>query len=473
MNKRLVIVSCRLPVTVQKLDDRVLVQQSAGGIATGLQPPHQRSGGVWIGWPGDLESLEPDERRLVQDRLDELRLVPIALEYEEVEAFYERIANGVLWPTFHDRLDRLPLRIQGWRGYEDVNHRFSDATARLWKDGDLVWVHDYQLMLVPEQLRKYHPGARIGFFLHIPFPAPQLFATLPFREDLLRGVLGADVVGFHTRSYRESFLSAARWLLGAEISSDGTVALGDRRIRTGVFPMGIDAGHFAERASSLEVSRRALDLRRTRGRLLLGIDRLDYSKGIPRRLLSVERLLSVYPEWRSRVRFVQVAVPSRGRVGAYRRFRSDVEELVGRINGQFATPDWTPIHYLHRSISDNTLVSLYRAADVMLVTPVRDGMNLVSKEFVATRVDGDGVLVLSEFAGAAETMTDALLVNPYDVDQVADAIHLALTMDAAERRRRMQALRSHVLTHDVHSWTASFLKELEGDDGQVAAVAAD
>jgi trehalose 6-phosphate synthase/phosphatase len=320
-------------------------------------------------------------------------------------------------------------------------------------------------------LRERLPGARIGFFLHIPFPHPELFATLPTRRWLVEGVLGADLVGFHTRRYRGHFADAARRLFGAETAWGGggdeaggaRLTLGGRPVRLGVFSMGVDAEALGVRADARAVTAEALAFKPQGQRLLVGVDRLDYSKGIPRRLLALEQLLVRNPEWRGRVRLVQVAVPSRGEVAAYRRFRAQVDGLVGRINGRFATPTWTPVHYLHRSVPEPTLLALYRAADVMLVTPVRDGMNLVAKEFAAARGDEDGVLVLSEFAGASAELREALLVNPYDVHGTADAIHQALTMEPGERRRRMRALRAHVRAHDVHRWAASFLAALAGD----------
>jgi trehalose 6-phosphate synthase/phosphatase len=326
-------------------------------------------------------------------------------------------------------------------------------------------VHDYQLMRLPRLLRDRLPEARIGFFLHIPFPNPEVYLTLPVRRWLIEGMMGADLIGFHTRRYRGHFTAALRRLFGVEMRPDERVTIDGRAIRLGVFPMGVDAADFAARAAAREVSAATLELESAGGgtqgqRLLVGIDRLDYSKGIARRLLSFERLLIQHPEWRERVRLLQVAVPSRGGLREYRRFRGEVETLVGRINGEFATPNWTPIHYMFRSVPSTVLLAMYRAADVMLVTPLRDGMNLVAKEFVASRADEDGVLLLSEFAGAIDELADAVMVNPYDVDGCADAIHAALRMERTERRRRMRALRAQVFDHDVHRWAREFLEAL-------------
>jgi trehalose 6-phosphate synthase/phosphatase len=349
--------------------------------------------------------------------------------------------------------------------YERANARFADVVAAHWRPGDTIWVHDYQLLRLPALLRERLPGARIGFFLHIPFPNPEIFFTLSTRRWLVEGMLGADLIGFHTRRYRGHFTAALRRLFGIEMDSSEHVTYGGRRIRLGVFPMGVDATDFANRSTAREVSSLTLDLKASAQRLLVGIDRLDYSKGIARRLLSFEQLLAQHPEWRERVRLVQIAVPSRGRVKEYGRFRREVESLVGRINGEFATPGWTPIQYIFRSVSPEMLLALYRAADVMLVTPLRDGMNLVAKEFVASRSDEDGVLVLSEFAGAVDELGDAFIVNPYDVDGVAQTIHMALTMPAIERRTRMRRLRSQVFGHDVHAWAREFLTALDDRSG--------
>jgi trehalose 6-phosphate synthase/phosphatase len=460
MPPRLLIVSNRLPITVARSAHGPEVQPSVGGLATGLRAPHERSDGLWIGWPGDLSDLSADERVDVDRQLAAHRTVAVTMSAREHEVFYERICNGVLWPLCHDRLDHLPLRVEGWEAYEAMNRRFADAVVAHYRPGDVIWVHDYQLLRMPALLRERLPEARIGFFLHIPFPNPEIFFTLPVRAWLVEGMMGADLVGFHTRRYRGHFTAALRRLFGLEMGADGIVAWRGRSVRLGIHPMSVDAASFAAAATQPAIVRERDALRSGVDRLLLGIDRLDYSKGIPRRLVAFEQLLRAHPEWHGRVRLVQCAVPSRGGVGAYARFRTEVNALVGRINGDLGTATWTPVHYLHRSLPFETLVALYRAADVMLVTPVRDGMNLVAKEFVASRIDDDGVLVLSEFAGAADELSAALIVNPYDVDGVSEAIHRALLMEPEERRARMRALRVQVAAHDVHAWTEGFLSAL-------------
>ena len=457
---RLLIVSNRLPVTVTREEGALRVQPSAGGLATGLSGPHERSGGLWIGWPGDTEG-DAEDREALERHLVGLRAVPVWLDADEVNRFYEGFSNGVLWPLFHYLPEQMPLHVQEWDAYERVNERFADAVAACHQPGDLVWVHDYQLMLVPQLLRARLPDARIGFFLHIPFPSSEMFRILPARDRILRGLLGADLVGFHTAAYMRHFASSLLRILGIAAQVD-RVRCDGRDVRIGVFPMGIDAAKFAAMAEEGGVADEVRAFRVPEASaVLLGIDRLDYTKGIPRRLLAFETLLHRHPELRERVRLVQVAVPSRTNVGAYQEFRRQVDEMVGRLNGAFATPSWTPVHYLYRSLDERELVALYRAADLMLVTSVRDGMNLVAKEFIAARTDDDGVLVLSEFAGAAAELAEAVLVNPYDVDRTAEAVHRALTLPVSERRTRMQGLRKRVSRYDVHRWVESFLAALE------------
>ncbi len=458
---RLVVVSNRLPIRVAAVDGRARIEASTGGLATGLRTPHESGDGVWIGWPGDLSALSEEERSHLESQLIEQRLVPVDLDSDLVKRYYESFANGVLWPLFHYVVAALPLEVRDFDAYSDANQRFAEAVASVARPGDRVWVHDYQLLLLPEMVRRLVPGVRIGFFLHIPFPSSEVFRALPHREELLRGMLGADLVAFHTPAYVRHFASTLLRILGVSTEID-RVAWEGREVRLGVHPMGIDARAFAATADDPSVQREALSLRGDAGeQILLGVDRLDYTKGIPRRLLAFERLLERHPELRERVRFVQVAVPSRAEVPAYQDFRSQADQLIGRIHGAFATARWVPVHWIYRGLSREDVVALYRSADVMLVTPIRDGMNLVAKEFVASRTDGDGVLVLSEFAGAAAELAEALLVNPYDVAAMADTYYRALTMPEAERRARMAALRRRVFLYDVHRWVAASIDTLE------------
>jgi len=459
---RLLIVSNRLPITLSQKEGRLEVARSAGGLATGLAGPHERGDGLWIGWPGDTGDLSAAKRADVAARLAEMRAVPVWLGADEAKRFYEGFCNSVLWPVFHYLLDQLPIHMQGWASYERANRRFADVVAEHHRPGDIVWVHDYQLMLVPQYLRERVPDARIGYFLHIPFPSSEVFRTLPFREKILEGLLGADLIGFHTPSYLRHFASTLLRVLG--ISPEGDrVRVGAREVRLDAFPMGIDAERFSTLADQPGVVAEAESLRAGADgcAVILGVDRLDYTKGITRRLLSFEELIKRYPQLRERVRLIQVAVPSRTDVQAYKGFRRELEGLVGRLNGALGTPRWVPINYVYRNVSDEELVALYRAADVMVVTPVRDGMNLVAKEFVAARPDEDGVLVLSEFAGAAAELREALLVNPFAIDQTAETYARALALPQEERRARMRSLRRRVFSFDVDWWARSYLDALE------------
>ncbi len=459
---RLLLVSNRLPVTVKADKDGVSVVRSAGGLATGLRGPHERSGGVWIGWPGEVSRLTPAQRASVDAQLADLRCVPLHLSASEVSRFYEGYSNRVLWPLCHYLIERIPRQDRDWEVYRKVNERFADLVVRHYQPGDTIWVHDYQLMLVPAFLRARLPQARIGYFHHIPFPSSEIFRTLPQRAELAHGLLGADLVGFHTPSYVHHFSSSMLRVLGLETEMDHVTYEG-RAVRLGAFPMGINAAAFERLAEDPGVLGE-VSVIRERGagqRLLLGIDRLDYTKGIPRRLLAVQRLLEREPAWRGRLRLIQVAVPSRTQVEDYAVYRDKVDELVGRINGLYGTVHNVPIHYLYRSFNERQLVGLYRAADVMLVTAIRDGMNLVAKEFCAARPDDDGVLILSEFAGAATELRDAVIINPYDVEAMADAIEEALEMPVEERRRRMRSMRVQVKSRDVHWWVGHFLDSLQ------------
>jgi trehalose 6-phosphate synthase/phosphatase len=418
---------------------------------------------LWIGWPGELSRLTPAQRSAVDAELHALRTVPVPLPPSDVHRFYDGFSNGVLWPLFHYLLDKVNLDARSdWEAYRDVNERFADAVVKHARPGDLIWIHDYQLALVPALVRRSLPEAVIGFFLHIPFPAPDVFRILPWREQILRGLLGADHLGFHTASYRANFARSAAQVLSVETEID-TVIHEERRVELGVHPIGIDVEAYARLASDPDVQADAQRIRdEARGRkIVLGIDRLDYTKGIARRFLAVERLLEREPTVRSQMRLIQIAVPTRERTPAYADFRRVVNELVGRINGHYGSTDAVPIHYMYRSFTEAQVAALYLAADVMLVTPLRDGMNLVAKEYVAMRKDETGVLVLSEFAGAAAELAEALLVNPYDLDSMAAAVKQSLTMSPAEQQLRMRTLRDRVAASDVHLWARGFLDDLE------------
>jgi trehalose 6-phosphate synthase len=451
----LVVVSNRLPVTRAARGDEW--DLSPGGLVSALTPVLQKRASTWVGWPGPGRGRAP--RRLDSHGI---RLRPVPLSATQVEGYYEGFSNRTLWPLYHDSVRPAEYHRPWWATYVEVNHLFAEAALAEAAPGAIVWVHDYHLQLVPRMLRERRPDLRIGFFLHIPFPPQELFAQIPWRRQILEGLLGADVVGFQTLVGARNFSVLCRRYAEAEADRDGLRLFG-RTSRIGAFPISVDTQQLVEIAGRPEVARTVAEIRARLGnphRLLLGVDRLDYTKGIDVRLLVFEELLREQRlDPRSCV-LVQVAVPSREEVHSYQAVRSEVERLVGSINGAFGQVGRAPVHYLHRSLPLPELIALYRAADVMLVTPVRDGMNLVAKEYVAARTDERGVLVLSELTGAAHELRAALQVNPYDVEGLKDAVVRAVEMPAGEQARRMASLRRIVERNDVHAWARSFLEGL-------------
>nr|WP_307856362.1 trehalose-6-phosphate synthase [Catenulispora pinistramenti] len=462
------VVANRLPVDLDQLDDGTQRwRPSPGGLVSALEPFLRGRHGAWVGWPGRADmDLAPFEDK-------GLAIHPVKLSHAEVRDYYEGFSNATLWPLYHDVVVPPVFKKSWWDSYVAVNQRFADAAAAAAAKGATVWVQDYQLQLVPAMLREQRPDLRIGFFLHIPFPPVELFMQLPWRTELVRGLLGADVIGFQMPQGAQNFLWLAGRLLGLEPTKaavrvrnrPGSVPFDGRQVRVGAFPISIDAAGFDELAQSPRTTDRAQQIRSDMGnprRLLLGVDRLDYTKGIDVRLRALRELLAsgrVDPE---SVAMVQLAIPSRERVGQYQAMRRSIEEQVGQLNGDFGRVGRPIVHYLHQSMDRDELVALYSAADVMVVTPLRDGMNLVCKEYVATRHGLDGALVLSEFAGAAAELAEgALLVNPHDLDGVADALEQALTMDPEQERKRMRTLHRQVMTHDVGLWARSFLDFLD------------
>jgi trehalose 6-phosphate synthase/phosphatase len=463
---RTLIVSNRLPMTVRIEDGEVLLRQSDGGLATGLRGVHEREGGLWIGWSGLTDRGSSSAHGTVAYRLRDLGALPVPLSEEEVAGYYRGYSNSALWPVLHGCLRQPLVADADWELYRAVNERYADVVARHLCAGDRVWIHDFHLMLLPRLVRDRCPGARIGFFLHTPFPPAESFATLREASELLEGVLGADLIGFHTRDYGRHFTAAVRLILGSPaISDDSEVDPHQARIVT--CPMGIDVAFFAAWARKPAVITEAARIRGDgEGPLFVGIDRLDYTKGIAERLQAFERLLEVEPGLRGRARLIQVAVPSREDASGYAENRRMVETLVAHINHRYA--GWSPVEYRYARVDTATLVALYRAADVMLVTPLCDGMNLVAKEFIASRDDEDGVLVLSSRAGAAAELHAAVLTDPDDLDDLVRAYRAALEMSAVERRVRMRHLRTTVETHDVFQWSRRFLEALDGPVGHSA-----
>ena len=429
---------------------------SPGGLVSALTPILQQTRGSWVGWSGIAD------QRFDPFTHSDINQVPVPLTRVEYEDFYVGFCNGTLWPLYHDSVRAPQFHRHWWRPYEAVNRRFAETAAETLDPDDVAWVQDYQLQLVPQMIRDLAPVHRIGFYLHIPFPPVELFAKLPWRRQVLEGLLGADVLAFQSRSSRTNFSVAARRLAGATGSSS-RLEWDGRAVILQVVPIGIDTSVFHELAMSEETARHAAEIRSQLGDpevVILGVDRLDYTKGIDFRMRALQTLFEHRPALIGKVTFVQIAVPSREDVDEYQQIRADIEGLVGRINGDFAEVGRPPIHYLYRSVPIEELVAYYRAADVMFVTPLRDGMNLVAKEYVATRFDETGALILSEFAGAAEELTQAYLVNPYDLEAMARTLADAIETASVRGNKRMRALRRSVGSHDVFWWAEECLGAL-------------
>lgn len=457
---RTLIVSNRLPTKVLRNEEGLTFQPSEGGLATGLGSIYRQGDNLWIGWPGLFVQDEAEENH-IREELREDNMAPVFLTEAEIRDFYEGFSNSTLWPTFHYFSEFALYEQSHWEAYVEVNKKFCAAVLAHAGPEDTIWVHDYQLLLLPELLRQARPEASIGFFLHIPFPSQELIRVLPWRTELLRGMLGADLIGFHTFGYMRHFLSAVTHLLGYP-AQNGQIETPNRSVRVDAFPMGIDYERYAQAAASPQATEHQAEYREALRdtRVILSIDRLDYTKGIAQRLRAFDQLLQRYPEWRGQVSLIMLVVPSRDQVAQYASLKEEIDELVGRINAQYRTISWNPILYFYRSLPLEELAALYRLAEVALVTPIRDGMNLVAKEYVASRLDQRGVLILSERAGAARELSDALIINPTDLSQLVDAMHQALVMPEDEQIARMSAMQALVKRYNVFSWTRLFMNQL-------------
>lgn len=466
---RLVVVSNRLPFVIRKGEEGEWgIRPGSGGLVTALHPVLRDRGGTWVGWPGATEDPAGVERLLKAHENAGYDLSPVFLTDDELQDFYYGFSNEIIWPLFHDLQSLCNFDPNYWQIYQLVNRKYADAISRASREGDFIWVHDYQLMTVGMELRSLGVKSRTAFYLHIPFPALDIFAKLPWRIALLQALLHYDLIGFQTLRDRRNFIQCIRALVkdvtihGKSQGQTVTANLGTRQVRLGSFPISIDFNSLMRQSARQEVTEKARQMRENLlGRqLILGMDRLDYTKGIPYRLRAFRNALERYPDLRSKVTLVQVVVPSREDIPRYHELRTEIEHLVGQINGQFTElADWVPIHYVFRHLDRIELLAYYRAAQIGLVTPIKDGMNLVAKEYCTSSIEEDCVLILSEFAGAAAQMQGgALLVNPYDIEGTADAIHRAYTMSLEERRSRMRRLRRHIRLHDVFWWVSSFLK---------------
>lgn len=468
---RLIVVSNRLPLATEINDNNIRFTESAGGLVTALVPILKRSGGCWIGWPG-CDYQEGLVQALDEwTSLQEYCMVPVFLTGREYTGFYRGFSNEIIWPLFHGFTSRCLFTPEHWDSYCTVNEKFADAAESVAQEDDVIWVHDYHLMLGAELLRQKNVRNTLAYFHHIPFPSPEVFRVLPWRMRILRALLQFDVLGFQTVADQQNFVDCVRYLLPrAQTIRDDSATLiyeSGRYVKVGAFPISIDFDEFASLASDNSVQAESECIRKSFGetKIILGIDRLDYSKGIIERLTAFRRLLEFNPDWRDRVTYAQVVVPSREDIPEYRELKLGIENLVGHINGEFGSRDWVPVRYFHRHISRSDLVAFYRAADVALVTPLRDGMNLIAKEFCASRVDNRGVLVLSEFAGAAEELqSGALVVNPHDLESMTSTLIQALEMKGHEQRVRMHAMRSTIRSRNVFGWADAFTRACESSD---------
>ena len=471
-----VVVANRLPIDVERLPDGTTTyKRSPGGLVTALEPLLRKRRGAWIGWPGITDG---DEDPIVED---DLEMRPVRLSAEDVADYYEGFSNDTLWPLYHDVIVKPIYNREWWDRYVEVNRRFAEATADAAAPGATVWIQDYQLQLVPKMLRMLRPDLTIGFFLHIPFPPIELFMQMPWRTEIIEGLLGADLVGFHLPGGAQNFLILARRLIGANTSRAtvgvrsrfGEIQQGFRTVKVGAFPISIDSADLDGKARNRSVRQRAREIRAQLGnprKVLLGVDRLDYTKGINVRLEAFSELLEENRANRDDTVMVQLATPSRERVESYKVMREDIERQVGHINGEYGRVGHPVVHYVHKPMPRDELIAFFVAADVMLVTPLRDGMNLVAKEYVACRSDLGGALVLSEFTGAAAELRQSYLTNPHHLNGVKDAIEAALTQTPEEGRRRMRAMRRQVLAHDVDRWARSFLDALAATSGDASAI---
>ncbi|WP_242917521.1 bifunctional alpha,alpha-trehalose-phosphate synthase (UDP-forming)/trehalose-phosphatase [Pontibacter liquoris] len=457
---KLIIVSNRLPVKLQEKDGELTYKTSEGGLATGLGSIYKKDDNIWIGWPGLVIEEEEKQKQIASDlRQESMR--PVFLTETEIKEFYEGFSNETLWPTFHYFSQYAVYDQQLWETYVSVNQKYCDEVVKQAGPDDTIWVHDYQLLLLPCMLRSRLPNITIGFFQHIPFPSYEIFRILPWRKEILEGMLGSDLIGFHTYDDMRHFLSAVNRIVGYG-SMHGWINTNNRSLLVDSFPMGIDYEKYADTANLEEVKKREKIYRSNLAakKIVLSIDRLDYSKGIPQRLQAFELFLEKYPEFHEKVTLVMLVVPSRDAVDKYKELKEEIDEMVGRINGRYSHINWNPIQYFYRSYPIETLSAFYRMADVALVTPMRDGMNLVCKEYVASRLDHTGVLILSEMAGASKELSEALLINPNDINQLVETLHTALTMPEEEQKAHMSSMQDTLRRYNIHHWVNMFMDRL-------------
>jgi trehalose 6-phosphate synthase/phosphatase len=462
---RIIVISNRLPITVtyKEKDHKWSFKMSSGGLVAGLEGVKKKLPFVWVGWPG-MEIPEEQKKEFEKQLYDEFKCIPIFLDDDLADKHYNGFSNGVLWPLFHYLQEESGSNFSRelWKAYVEANQKFADKIEKIWRKGDLIWVHDYHLMKMPHLLKKKNFNFRIGFFLHIPFPSSEIFRILPVRKPILKGVLNSDLIGFHTFDYARHFLSSCTRILGLETTPGGIMYNG-RYIPIIVSPVGIDPEKFLIQLKSEEHQKILLGYKKNfeGKKVLLGVDRLDYIKGIPHRLRAFELFLQKYPEWKGKVFLIQIAVPSRTEVEEYKKLKNEVDALVAHINGTYGTFESNPVHYLFRSVNFQELCALYHLSDVAIITSIRDGMNLVASEYIACQLEKHGVLILSEFAGSSNSLSGAIFVNPWNTEEVAYAIYDALTMPNKIREFRHKHLYKFISTHTASQWGESFIKELD------------
>lgn len=458
--KRILIISNRLPVKINDDHGELSYRTSEGGLATGLGSIYKQNNNLWIGWPGAMVE-EQQKDRIIADFAGK-NLYPVFLTQNEINDFYEGFSNETLWPLFHYFPTYANYNPQHWDSYVSVNRKFADAILSKAGKDDVIWIHDYQLLLVADMVRKAIPEISIGFFQHIPFPSYEIFRLLPWRKEILQGMLGADVIGFHTYDDVRHFLSAASRILNID-NHGNELRLPNHKVTVDAFPMSIDYKKYRHLAEENTTRRNERKLKQlvNHSKLIISIDRLDYSKGIPHRLNAYQLLLERHPELRGKITMIQLVVPSRDNVRKYKELKEEMNRMVSEINGRFSTLGWQPIHHFYRSFPLHLLSALYKAADVALVTPMRDGMNLVSKEYVASKTDQKGVLILSEMAGAARELSEALMVNPNDIWDFAEKIYTALNMPEEEQKRRISNMQQTISKFDIHNWVNNFMDKLQ------------
>jgi trehalose 6-phosphate synthase/phosphatase len=460
---RLLIISNRLPVTVQKKKDELHFNQSVGGLATGLGSFYKSFNSKWVGWCGiPSERIDLNDKKIIETRLkEEFSSFPVFLSRKNVELYYGDFCNKTLWPLLHGFTQYATYNKNSWKAYKKTNEIFAKAVLEIAKTEDMIWVHDYHLMLLPLILRKELPEVAIGFFLHTPFPSSDVFRLLPWREEVLRGMLAADLVGFHTYNYVQNFLMTVRRLLSLNHTL-GKIVVGNHLSKVDSFPIGIDYPLFAKAEAKTKVQRSIEKYTRKLGKTkkILSIDRLDYTKGVLHRLKGFNLFLNSYPEFKEKVTLILVAVPSRTKVQQYQSLKRNVDELIGKINGDHGKLGWTPIQYIYRSLPFHSLLALYKISDVAMITPLRDGMNLIAKEYVATKTNGKGVLILSEMAGAVEELREAIVVNPNSIEEIAEALNYALSMPEDEQVKRNRIMQERLQNYDIKAWANDFMNNL-------------